>query len=105
MNWSCLRQVGRPRDWLGEYERGGGLEDGAEQMGGANGFESQGPPGFIARADLGEFHRALRLSRACRDLLIVQGEPADLPRFGYRPPARWVTRRLPDNRGNFMPLG
>ena len=65
---------------------------------------SQAPPGFTARADLGEFRRALRLSNARRDLLIVQGEPADLPPFGYRPPARRVTAFLAETTGGKRPL-
>ena len=47
---------------LGEHERGGGLECAAEQAGGAGRLESQGPPVLAARADLGEFHLALRLA-------------------------------------------
>jgi len=38
---------------LSEYERGGGLELGAQLAGGAGGLERQGPPGLAARLDLG----------------------------------------------------
>ena len=69
------------RQGLGEHERGSGFKYAPERAGGAGRFERKGPPGLAARADLGDFYRALRLlpqlCAARQDSSAAQREPAD----------------------------
>src|SRR6266498_3624445 len=96
---------------LGEHERGGGLEFGAEQLGGAGRLESQGPPVLATRTYRGEFHLAPRLpaqpSGPRHDPPAGPRELADPPPLADRPPAGRghgpAPRGFPGSRGTPSP--
>jgi hypothetical protein len=84
---------------LGEHQRGGGLQSAAEQVGGAGRLESQGPPVLAIRADLGEFHLALRLLAQPRGARPATSRIPGLPRYAFTSSAV-PPRTFTDSPGN-----